>query len=191
MSSSFLEACTFAAPVIVAGALHVAVIRSGWFSALAHIPLDGGQLLRGRRIFGDHKTLRGLVVMVAAAGLAGAAEQALMLPARAPGGALSSALLSGSVWGSALGFGYILGELPNSFVKRQLDIAPGKTASGISRFAFWLLDQVDSLIGVLVVAWFFAPIPWGVIGWLVAVTLVVHPAFAFLMVVLGLKDRVG
>ena len=45
--------------------------------------------------------------------------------------------------GAAVGFAVVAGELPNSFVKRQLDIAPGGrrwTASGIAMVIF---DQAD------------------------------------------------
>src|SRR6476660_10368096 len=34
------------------------------------VPLDGGLTFRGRRLFGDNKTLRGLIVMVPAGALA-------------------------------------------------------------------------------------------------------------------------
>jgi len=35
--------------------------------------------------------------------------------------------------GFALGFAYVLFELPNSFIKRRLDIAPGKQANNALR----------------------------------------------------------
>jgi hypothetical protein len=38
-----------------------------------------------------------------------------------------------------------LSELPNSFIKRQLDIAPGATASGWINAIFYIFDQVDFL----------------------------------------------
>ena len=47
-----------------------------------------------------------------------------------------------------LGTGYVVGELPNSFFKRELDVAPGGAAKGWLGPVFWVIDQVDSLIGV-------------------------------------------
>ena len=50
--------------------------------------------------------------------------------------------------GLLLGIGTVLGELPNSFLKRRLDIAPGaqrRTAGGI---ALIVLDQEDLVPGV-------------------------------------------
>jgi hypothetical protein len=56
---------------------------------------------------------------------------------------------------------------------------------------FWILDQIDSLVGVLAcmcIAWI--P-PLAIVALLTGVTLCVHPTMALLMVALGLKQRVG
>ena len=50
-----------------------------------------------------------------------------------------------------LGFAYMICELPNSFIKRRIDIKPGKTDNGIKGFIFLIIDQIDSLIGVVLV----------------------------------------
>lgn len=55
-----------------------------------------------------------------------------------------------------LGFAYILFELPNSFVKRRLKIEPGKTKNWIS----YIVDQIDSIIGVTIILMFFTYMPW-------------------------------
>ena len=52
-----------------------------------------------------------------------------------------------------MGIGYVLGELPNSFVKRQLDITPGKTGGGPLGALFFLVDQADSILGSFLVGW--------------------------------------
>ena len=57
---------------VVAGLAHSAWLGSRWSSKLM-MPLDGGARLRGRRLFGDNKTVRGFVVMIPAAALAFAA----------------------------------------------------------------------------------------------------------------------
>ncbi len=58
--------------------------------------------------------------------------------------------------GILLGLGYALSELPNSFLKRRLDIEPGKTISGFKKIFFIFLDQADSVFGcTLVVAMFY------------------------------------
>jgi CDP-diacylglycerol--serine O-phosphatidyltransferase len=95
------------------------------------------------------------------------------------------------VWGALAGAGYVAGELPNSFVKRRHGIAAGATATGRARAACWVVDQVDSLAGVLA---FLYPVwhpAWAVVAALFAVTLLLHPAVALLMFCLGLKTRIG
>ena len=190
------QALLMALPVVVGGLLHVAVIKLRWFPSLAAIPLDGGLRWRGRRLFGANKTLRGAVVMVTATALAawvcawlgawlGAGPPVLQVQQEQP-----------VWWGALLGAGYILGELPNSAAKRQLDIEPGSAAPTTThpglRPLFWLVDQVDFLAGIVVVVAIAGhPLPAPVVGALVGVALVVHPLVAALMVGLGLKSRVG
>ena len=82
-------------------------------------PIDRGATFRGQRVFGEHKTLRGFVVMVPAAAVSFAAiAAALGDPARAGLWPLSIAGYAGL--GACAGFGFMAGELPNSFLKRRL-----------------------------------------------------------------------
>ena len=46
-------------------------------------------------------------------------------------------------------------ELPNSFIKRRINIMPGKTDKGIKGIIFFVIDQIDSLIGVFFVLMLF------------------------------------
>lgn len=182
-----------ALPVITAGALHIAAIRLNLFPALARMPIDGGLTVRGRRVLGDNKTWRGVILMIAftivAASLqAWLAEHFDWAHALAPRELVDAGPLT---WGGLLGLGYVLGELPNSFLKRQIEIAPGAAGSGALGPVFWIIDQIDSLAGALIamsLVWF--P-PWPLVAALFVVTLVVHPLAALGMVMLGLKARVG
>ena len=49
----------------------------------------------------------------------------------------------------------MLCELPNSFIKRRINIIPGKTDKGIKGILFFVIDQIDSLIGVFFVLMLF------------------------------------
>lgn len=64
--------------------------------------------------------------------------------------------------GFLLGLFYALFELPNSFLKRRLDIKPGKTIQGWKKVFFIILDQADSVFGVALVVWLFYPIGIGI-----------------------------
>lgn len=103
-------------------------------------PLDYGGQFRGRRIFGDHKTWRGLVFGVALAMLVGYAQYLWFYQ---PNGQLTAVLAAAGL----LGFGALAGDAIESFFKRQLRIA-----SGDSWFPF---DQVDYIIGGLLMSLFF------------------------------------
>ena len=53
------------------------------------------------------------------------------------------------------------------------------------------MDQVDSLVGMLV---FIAPVwqpSFALLALIIALMLVAHPVSAWIMVLFGLKDRVG
>ena len=182
-----------ALPVIAAGALHIAAIRTNLLTTLAKIPIDGSLTVRGRRVFGDNKTLRGVILMMAFTILAAGFQawlaahfdwaRALTPPELIAAGPLQ--------WGALLAMGYVVGELPNSFLKRQINIAPGAPGAGTMSPVFWIVDQIDSLVGALIVMSFIWFPPWPLIAALLIVTLVVHPLAALGMVMLGLKARVG
>ena len=57
-----LQSLWLALPVIAGGGIHIAAIKIGALRQLSRIPVDGGLTLRGRRVFGDNKTVRGVVL---------------------------------------------------------------------------------------------------------------------------------
>ncbi len=61
--------------------------------------------------------------------------------------------------GGLFGLTYALFELPNSFAKRRFDIRPGHTTktSGLLGKVFFVVDQVDSLFGVMAVLALLTP----------------------------------
>ena len=179
------------APVLLAGLGHIAVIRLRLFPALAAIPLDGGIALRGRRLFGENKTLRGPAVMSGGTAICVFLETVLAPSTSARELAAAFQLAHPLVWGALAGAGYSAGELPNSFAKRRLGVAAGAISTGWSRPIFWTVDQIDSVVGVVI---FLLPVwtpTWPVVLALIGLTLAVHPLVALLMVGLGLKTRVG
>jgi CDP-diglyceride synthetase len=186
-----LELLWLALPVIAAGLVHLAVLKLDWFPALRRLPLDGGLTFRGKRLFGDNKTWRGAIVTIATMTVTAYALAQLNtccwhLPVLVPFAETHSV-----AWGLLLGTGYIVGELPNSFAKRQLAIPPGAPGQGTAGRAFWVIDQLDSLVGMLL---FIAPI-WrpslALLAAIVGIMLVAHPVSAWVMMWFGLKDRVG
>ncbi len=93
------------------------------------------------RAFGTNKTWRGAAMMhggTFAAALAlhrlPAYRERLPAPVQAAGPAVVGTLLGLSMW---------LGELPNSFVKRRLGIAPGTQRRSPAGLAISVYDQAD------------------------------------------------
>jgi CDP-2,3-bis-(O-geranylgeranyl)-sn-glycerol synthase len=175
---------------VLAGCAQVLWLASLWSRPFA-VPLDGGRTFRGRRIFGENKTLRGLVVMVPAT------AAAFVLVAQVAGGGHPE---SAGLWalspmgyarlGACAGLGFMLGELPNSFVKRQLGIEPGARATGAVA-AIWqfVVDRIDSGLGMLCALSLAVPVPastWALvlfIGW------AVHWSFSVVLFFLRVKPR--
>ena len=165
--------------------------QTAWFawprSQRLALPLDGGLRVRGRRLFGANKTVRGFVVMVPAAAAAFA-----LLGAMTPESAGIWDLGTGgfAALGAVAGLGFMAGELPNSFVKRQLDIAPGEAPlTGARSFIQFATDRFDSGIGMLIAASLTVPVPWQTWAVVLGVGPAIHWSFSVLMFRLGVKAR--
>jgi CDP-archaeol synthase len=137
-------------PILIAGLVHVAVITLDLVPQLAQ-PIDAGRRWRGRPLLGRNKTWRGFVVMPAATAITIATQQ--RLAARSPRLAAIAPLARGVpppwIVGAICGAAYVLAELPNSFVKRRLGIAPG-TSAPRARTTQYVVDQLDSVVGCAV-----------------------------------------
>jgi hypothetical protein len=142
-----VEALWIFLPVVGAPLLHVWVLRGDLLRGLKR-PLDFGLRLRGRRLLGDNKTWRGALLMCSGVLLA-----TLLLSLwpwwwdRLPSGIRDAGPL---LYAFLLGLGVVAGELPNSFLKRQLDVAPGAQRSSWSGRALTVLDQGDLVLGIWV-----------------------------------------
>lgn len=174
------------APLLLSAALAGVVQRFDWFSWLRR-PVDAGLRFRGRRIFGSSKTLRGFAIAIIGC-LAGTLLQKYALASRVGGlSAVDYSQLDAIGFGAAMGLGAMLGELPNSFVKRQSGIAPGKTAKGLRALLFYVWDQVDLLFGAwpCIAAWVH-PSPRLVLASF-AIALSIHPAVSLLGFLVGAR----
>jgi hypothetical protein len=165
------------------GFLHTAWLKSSWSHQLL-VPLDFGKTFRGRRIFGENKTWRGFAVIVPGAGVS---FLVLSMCFFAPW-PLSAFQYAGL--GACAGLGFMLGELPNSFIKRQFDIAPGRTpANWPAKALCFLVDHTDSILAMLAVVRLFVPVP--ALTWIAVLGfgLFIHVSFSVAMFLLGIKGR--
>lgn len=124
-------------PIVVGGVAHMFFVANNWLPALK-VPILASA-------FGKNKTWRGVVVMplvtVPGALLLGAFST--VLPEKL---AFSLSNVSLVLLGILLGLGYVLFELPNSYIKRRVGIPPGETPEK-GRFWFIAMDQLDSAFG--------------------------------------------
>lgn len=117
----------------------------------ANYPMDFGFKIRGKRIFGAHKTFMGLFsasfvgVIISLLQYILYVESAVMKEFSLVHVGLIGAILLGFL----LGFGALIGDAVKSFFKRRFNIKPGKP---------WIpFDQIDAAVGGLVFAWTYVP----------------------------------
>jgi CDP-2,3-bis-(O-geranylgeranyl)-sn-glycerol synthase len=147
------------------------------------MPVDGGRTYRGKRIFGDHKTVRGFIVGVLTGFFISLLQMFLF------NNFSWFAEISGSInysdpmvllLGAALGFGALMGDAVKSFFKRQFGVK-----SGQSWFPY---DQIDYIIGGLLLSIPFVTLTFSeylVIG---LVWFLLHPIGTIIGWLLKLKD---
>lgn len=153
-------------PVIVAGIINMLWCKVGICDFLKK-PIDFGKTAPdGKRIFGDNKTFKGFVGMIIFGALLSVLWGEILKGNEALNGlnyfyrSRSNTISYNLLIGTLSGFAYALFELPNSFIKRRLDITPGKNdISGTKRFVFIFLDQADSVFGCVLVVCMFYPLP--------------------------------
>lgn len=130
------------------------------------VPMDGYKnFTDGKRIFGDNKTWKGfvgyIVLNIMMAILWGFICKTLNLEQyNFFYFNYSNTIIFNVLIGFLLGLAYALFELPNSFLKRRLDIIPGKNTGGMKKYIFIFLDQADSIFGCVFVVWLFYSLTW-------------------------------
>lgn len=176
------------APLLAGALFHGLCMQRNWLRGLAR-PIDGGHRFRGRPLFGPNKTWRGVAALGIGTGLgfALAATGVARFPALGAWTLMDYRLPDVAIVGVLLGAVGMLAELPNSFAKRQLGIGPGTAGRGGLGLAFFVVDQIDILLGIwLVLACWIEVNPARVLysaAWL----LLVHPLATVVGYLLGMR----
>lgn len=128
---------------------------------LLDIPLDQGKMWKGKRIFGEHKTVRGFLAGILLGIITAYWQSFYPL--------FSMEIITYQHWlllGISQGFGAMLGDAIKSFLKRRRNISPGQS---------WIpYDQLDFIVGAIVLTAFFFPIRLQIIAVALAVTPFLH-----------------
>jgi len=130
--------------------------------------IDFGRYLSdGERIFGDHKTFRGLASGLIVGFIVGALESLFTSTQLIPLAMLAS-------------LGALLGDLAGAFLKRRLKIKPGKPLPGV--------DQLDFVVGAIILVSVMSPPPLATVLILICVTPPIHLLTNIGAYLLGLKS---
>ncbi len=176
---SLATALWLTVPLVVAGVLHMLAVRRDWLPSLRR-PVS-------TRLFGPNKTVRGFVVMPLAT-VVGVYVARALEPLVAGGVDVHLRAAPPIALGLAAGLGYMLAELPNSYVKRRLGVAPGELPAR-KQLLFAFVDQADSVIGCALAYRCFLYLPWVVLGILVVLGPTVHLVVNVGLYVAGLRKR--
>lgn len=155
MSDLILQALYFMLPAYVANM--VPVFFSHWkMGRVMDSPVDLGQKFRGKRIFGTNKTVKGFLFGTVFGVLICVSQFGLSELGWTSGLNIINYTFYNSVLiGALLGFGALAGDVVESFLKRQIGIAPGR--------AFPVFDQMDFIVGSLVFVSIVVDLPFDIL----------------------------
>lgn len=167
-----------------AGLANVAPIFAAKLPYLKRLtfPLDGYATFRGKRLLGEHKTIRGLSSGILV-GILIASLQVCLSTSVAQVRAfilIDYGAIDPVIFGTLSAVGALAGDALKSFFKRQLGIAPGR-----SWFPF---DQIDYVVGGIVFTAFYIRLSLFHYLLLFLVWSLLHPIATFTGYVLKLKD---
>lgn len=188
----FLKTFYFGTPIIFAAVIHGFVLKYDWLKWLKK-PMDCGLKVRNKPLFGVNKTWRGLIVSVFGTVVFAYVHYWLYLvsPFFEKISIVNYDRVIPLYVGLALGAGMILGELPNSFLKRQIGIGAGKQRSDFKGFLFRIYDQIDLLTGAWLLMIFVPGFPirqnLDVIIFSIFMTLILHIMIAYIGYALGMR----
>lgn len=157
-----------AVPLILSNTLHMVVVKYSLLEEL-NIPIS-------IRLFGRNKTYRGFLFLTIVNALIFLAFiRFITVP------------IEIHYWyGALLGFFYLFFELPNSLLKRLVNIPPGGTHQRFKYF-FWWLDKSDSTIGLSFVHAIMGFVTFGEALWMYFLLLFIHITTTVILVISGIK----
>lgn len=183
MLDNILFAIWFLLPAAVANMVPILAANA---PLLKHFdaPIDSGRTWRGKELLGSHKTWRGIISGIIAATLVLWIQQILVannswiadiIPV-----SLDFATLPTLVLGPLFALGALGGDAAESFLKRQRGIKSGGS---------WVpFDQIDYIIGAIIVTLPFIILPVAVYVWMLLIWCVIHLLASYIGWLLHLKD---
>lgn len=162
MVDEILQVVYFMLPAYAANVIPVFFSHVSLGKAL-DAPVDRGRSFFGKRILGDHKTVKGFVLGTLGGVLVGVVQYYVG----------SYSFYMAVLIGALLGFGALVGDSVKSFIKRRIGIRSGGS--------FPVIDQIDFPIGALV----FGSIAVDYSIYFVVLAIVVSGILSFLADIVG------
>ena len=143
MWNNILLALWFFLPAGIANATPVFAKKIPLFDKLDY-PIDFKKNFNGKRIFGDHKTFRGLITGVVMAIVTAGLQKIIFdnSPELRASLGFDFSSVNFVLYGFLAGMGALLGDAIKSFFKRRVNIKPGS--------AWFPFDQIDYIVGGIV-----------------------------------------
>ena len=173
----FLQLLWLLAP---AGLANIGASLSGKWWPKWNWPVDGYLMFRGKRVLGDHKTVRGIICGTLT-GFLFFLLQRLVRNTFLGSWELVDYSKLPFYTGFLLGLGGLIGDSTKSFFKRQIGVEPGKS--------FFPWDQIDWILGTALVWKIMADISWKQTTLLVLMGFVLHMIFKVSGYWLKLDDK--
>lgn len=172
----------FFLPAGLANVAPIVAAKLPWLKAWS-FPLDGYATFRGKRLFGEHKTVRGILSGLLV-GIVTAALQVLLyrnVPLVRQIIPINYADLNPLLFGALSSTGALTGDALKSFFKRQFGIPPGES---------WIpFDQVDYVLGGIAFTALYIRLTWTQYLLLLVIWTLMHPLATFIGYLVKLKDR--
>lgn len=172
MSNDYIAAILFFLP---AGISNMSPVLANKVPLLKNwnTPMDFGKSWRSKRLLGDNKRWRGIIIGTLLGGLTAVIVSKLNA---------NTIVTVAPFWaGCLLGFGALAGDAVESFFKRRIGIQPGN--------AWFPFDQTDYIIGGLLAIYPFVQLPIWVIITVFIVYFGLHLIAAYIGYLLGFKDK--
>jgi len=179
MHAYFITLIYLIIPMIPAGAVFLSVAKFNILAILGR-PVN-------EKLFGKNKTYRGFVILPLLVGIF-----VSLMPLLEP--YFGDALLyrysqcNTMVFGIILGLGFALSELPNSYFKRKLGIAPGKQPDK-HKLLFIFLDSFDAAPAVIVIYWYFFNVTFSFVLFSIVLGMLIKIGMNNLLFILGIRKN--
>lgn len=144
------------------------------------VPVDFNNKIRGKAIFGKHKTYRGFFFGILAA-IATVIIQSFFYNSMKNYSIVDYSSINLLLLGFLFGFGTMFGDLVESFFKRRLNIKPGRQ---------WIpFDQIDWILGTVIFVGFYININLDIIITALVLGTVLHILVNYLGFYIGIKKN--